>query len=305
MSANGAAPAAADSLQLPAGNDGMTERIFSALKIVHDPYSTNQARQEAQSFLENVKALDEAPSHGFALASDKNQSPIIRHYGLSLLEHAVKHKWAEYSQEQAQYLRGWVLQLSETVAKQDPSYLRSKIAQLWVEVAKRSWLEDWMDMDDLLVRLWQVPDSPAHKELVLQVLEILSEDIFNGDDSIVAMREGVLSKACVEIFTPTSVLADAFPSRQTGSHFRCGDEGWLTRVSQFLNECLGGDIQNNEDIRACAVRALGVLYSLMPWAIPKAIDLASCVPFLCNGLAAPSVAVQKVWLFYPTMYFWP
>ncbi len=293
MSANGVTspegPTQADSR-----SGDIADRIYNALKVVHEPYSSNQARQEAQSFLENVKALDEAPSHGFTLAADKTQAPIMRHYGLSLLEHAVKHKWAGYSPEQAQYLRGWVLQLSEAVSKQDPSYLRGKIAQLWVEVAKRCWLEDWMDMDELLVRLWQIADSPAHKELVLQVLEILSDDIFNGDDPVVAMREGVLSKACVEIFTPTSVLQEAFPGRQPGSHIRCGDEGWLDRVSKFLSECLGGDVQNNADIRACAVRALGVLYSLMPWAIPKAIDAARCVPFLCNGLAAPNVAIQKV-----------
>ncbi len=241
MAANGAAHGAEGATPMLAGNSDIVSRIYDALRVVHDPYSSNQARQEAQSYLEDVKTLDEAPSHGFSLASDKSQAPIIRHYGLSLLEHAVKQKWAEYNQEQGQYLRGWILQLSEAVSAQDPSYIRGKIAQLWVEVAKRCWVGDWMDMDELLVRLWQIPESPVHKEFVLQVLEILSDDIFNGDDPVVAMREGALSKACVEIFTPASVLIAAFPRRQAGPQVRFGDEGWLHLVSQFLKACLDGD----------------------------------------------------------------
>ncbi|KAK0724766.1 armadillo-type protein [Lasiosphaeris hirsuta] len=268
-------------------------KIHDALKIVHSPYSTNQSRQEAQAFLEEVKNLNEAPSHGFTLASDKVQAPIIRHYGLSLLEHVVKHRWAEYGSEQRVFLRGWILQLSENVSKDDPPYLRSKIAQLWVEIAKRCWAADWMDMDFLLVRLWEVQDSPVHKEFVLQILEILSDEIFNGEDAVVAIREGVLSKACVEIFTPASVLTESFPNRQTGPGVRFADEGWISRVTQLTRECLNGDLERSEDIRACAVRALAVLNSVIPWAIPKAIHAADCRPVICNCLAIPSVPVQK------------
>lgn len=274
-------------------------KTHDALKIIHNPYSANQTRQEAQAFLEHVKSLREAPSRGFQLASDKSQSPIVRHYGLALLEHAIRHRWAEYNEEEARYLRNWVLELSQNISKDDPPYLRNKIAQLWVEVAKRSWVAEWVDMDELLVRMWQVPDSAVHKELVLEILEILSDEVFNGDDPVIALREGVLSRASVEIFTPAAVLIEAFPNRQPGPDVRCGEEGWLTRVAQLLNDCLNGDIQGNEDVRSCAIHALSVLYSLLPWAIPKAIAASRCVEYTCNGLAAPRVDIQKVSLPYP------
>ncbi|KAK0648803.1 armadillo-type protein [Cercophora newfieldiana] len=273
--------------------DVILGKIHEALNAVHSPYTSNQARQEAQGFLENVKTLDDAPFHGFTLASDKSQAPIVRHYGLSLLEHAVKHKWAEYNDEQRLYLRNWILQLAEGVSKADPSYIRSKTAQLWVEIAKRCWADDWMDMDELLVRLWQVPDSPVHKEFVLQILEILSEEIFNGEDTVVAIREGALSKACVEIFTPAAVLTEAFPNRQQGPNVRCGEEGWISKVTNLVGECLNGDLRGNEDLRTCAIRALAVLNSVMPWAIPKAIHATNCRPVVCNCLAVSSVPVQK------------
>lgn len=298
LEANGgfsSGPSAGGSLQqVDPNSSNVLPRIHDALQIIYSPQSTNQSRQEAQSFLEDVKALNEGPSHGFTLSSDKSQSPIVRHYGLSLLEHAIKHRWAEYSEQEAEYLRSWVLQLSQGVSKDDPLYIRNKIAILWVEVAKRSWGAEWKDMDSLLVQLWQVPGFGPHKELVLSVLETLSDEIFNGDDAVVAIREAVLSKAAVEIFTPAGVLLEAFPNRQAGPDVRCGEEGWLSRATVLLGECLNSDIQGNEDVRSCAVKALSLLYSLMPWAIPKAVIASRCVQTMCDGLIAPHVAVQKV-----------
>jgi exportin-5 len=278
-------------------NDNSTSvlpRIHEALNIVHSSYSTNDSRREASLFLEDIKANEEAPYHGFTLASDKIQQPVVRHYALSLLEHAIKHKWAEYSPAQATALREWVLQLSQEVSAEDPLYLRNKTAQLWVEVAKRSWAGDWIDMDELLVRLWGIPGSVVHKEFVLFVLETLSDEVFNGEDTIAIMREGALSKACVEIFTPAIVLAETFPNRQVGTPVRYGEEGWLVRIGELLSQCLDNDLQRNAQYQSCAVKALAVYKSVMPWAIPRAIASASCVQYMCKSLAAASVNVQLV-----------
>ncbi|RYP30079.1 hypothetical protein DL767_006430 [Monosporascus sp. MG133] len=280
----------------PNGSGGSMDilpKIHKALEVVYSPYSSNDDRKDAQIFLEEVKHTDEAPSHGFNLASEKSQSPVVRHYALSLLEHAIKHKWTYYTPPQAAALRNWVLELSQSISREDPSYLRNKVAVLWVEVAKRSWVADWMDMDSNLVQLWQVPDSVVHKELVLSILESLSDEIFSGDDPAVTVREGVLSKASVEIFTPATVLTETYPNREVGPDVRYGDEGWLVRVVDLLGQCLAGDVQNNENIRNCAVRALAVLNSLMPWVIPNAVTASRCVAALCNALRTSHIAVQK------------
>lgn len=275
-------------------NMAVLPKIHEALEVVHSPYSSNDSRKDAQLFLEDIKNDEKASFYGFHLAFDKTQSPVVRHYALSLLEHAIKHKWGDYTQEQAVALRNCVLELSQDVSREDPAYLRNKIALLWVEVAKRSWAGEWMDMDAMLVRLWEVPDSSAHKELVLSILEMLSDDIFNGEDTVVTIREGVLSKASVEIFTPAAVLADTFPNRQAGPDVRCGNEGWLSRITDLLSQCLSGDVQNNAELRSCAVRALAVFYSLLPWVVPNAVTATQCVPVMCEGLRAPHIEVQKV-----------
>ncbi|KAI5466497.1 armadillo-type protein [Mariannaea sp. PMI_226] len=279
-----------------AGNGGdpdVLSKIHQALEVVHSPYSTNDARRQAQSFLEEVKDIPEAPLQGYSLASDKTQSPVVRHYALSLLEHAIRYRWNSYTQEQADAVRMWVIELGQAVSRDDPSYLRNKTAQLWIEVAKRSWCAEWMDMDAMLYQLWQIPDSSVHKELVMFVLENLSDEVFTGDDSVVAMREGVLSKACVEIFTPTHVLVEAFPNRQPGPDVRHGHEGWLSRLSEFLDYCLNQAPKDNEEVKSCTLKGLSVLLSLMPWAIPNSVSAARCVPIMCAGLSSPHVSIQK------------
>ncbi|XXH01122.1 phosphatidylinositol 4,5-bisphosphate-binding protein [Hypoxylon texense] len=275
------------------GNMDILPKIHQALEVVHNPYSSNDARKDAQVFLEDVKNDERSSFYGFHLANDKTQAPVVRHYALSLLENVLKHKWGQYPPEQTEALRNCVLILAENISGDDPVYLRSKIAVLWVETAKRSWVAEWMDMDALLVRLWEVPNSAVHKELVLSILEMLSDDIFNGDDPVVAVRESTLSKASVEIFTPAAVLVDTFPNREAGPDVRCGDEGWLARITRLLRQCLSGDAQHNVELRSCALRALAVLYSLMPWVVPSAVTATECVPVMCEGLRASHIDVQK------------
>ncbi|KYK56067.1 Armadillo-type fold protein [Drechmeria coniospora] len=292
ITANGGLQPSANTPAAGADADILT-KVHQALEVVHSSFSANSARQQAQAFLEDVKEVPEAPLQGYKLAADKSQSPVVRHYALSILEHSIRYRWATYSPEQAVALRTWVLDLSQAISREDPMYLRNKTAQLWVEVAKRCWGADWMDMDAMLLQLWQTNDSAVHKELVMFILETLSDEVFAGDDPVVAMREGVLSKACVEIFTPTAVLAEAFPNRQPGPDVREGHDGWLSRIATLLNYCINSPDKENADVKACTLKAFSLLLSLMPWAIPKAISAAHCVAVMTAGLASSHVEVQK------------
>lgn len=282
------------------GGLAILPKIHNALEVQHSPYSNNDSRREAHLFLEEVKNIPEAPSHGFLLASDKTQPPVVRHYALSLLEHAIKHKWAGYTYSEAVALRNWVLELAHNISKEDPAYLRKKIATLWVEIAKRSWVASWMDMDSMLVQLWQLPESPVHKEMVLSILENLVEDIYNQeDDEAVDGREDILGRALVDIFTSPSALQNTHRSRHLSPDVRCGDEGWLARITELLRQCFSVDLQNQDHLRGCAIQGLVVISTLMPYAIPKALTMTGCVPVMCEGLRASHVDVQKVGYEFP------
>lgn len=271
--AAGAAPATngADNTN---GHQQPLNQIKQALEIVYDPHSTNESRKQAGIFLESAKNEKEAPYHGFTLAYDRNQNAVVRHFGLLLLEHAVRYHWADYSVEESTTVRNWILTLAENVKMDggDPVYLRNKIAQLWVEVAKRSWASEWLDMDELLAKLWEnssAQGNPAQRDLVLSILENLVEDVFNREDSVAGIRNTPLSKSCIDIFTPMSVLREYFPQRDPSIVLVAGEEGWLKRLVTMLEKCLDVGVEGNAEVEACAIKVLGTLKVCMGWAIPK------------------------------------
>ena len=266
-------------------------QILAALQVVHNPRSTNQLRQDASCFLEDLRSKDEAPYNGFELASDKDQPPVVRHYGLSLLEYGIRHKWANYTAEQGKALQDWVVNLATRTASEDPPYITNKVAELWVEIAKRSWGLGWMDMDELLLQLWE--GSVVQKILVLTILETLSEEIFGNDDTTAALRGSDLNRACVEIFTPAKILSDHCPTRETAINVRYGTEGWLSRMADLLNHCVAnGKIDENQQI--CAVKSLFTFKSVITWIIPRALVSTQSVNRICSCLASSNTTVQLV-----------
>ncbi|MCJ1432586.1 hypothetical protein MMC27_001943 [Xylographa pallens] len=266
-------------------------QILRALELIYDPRSSNEHRQDASQYLEQIKAQDQAPNHGYILAANRSHPPVIRHYGLSLLEDAIRHRWPGYTPKQSLALREWVVKLAQGIAQEDPVFIRNKIAQLWVEIATRSWVLDWMDMDELLVGLWA--GSVCQKELVLEVLETLSENCFGKEDTTTALRGTELGKACVEIFTPAEIMVRHFPKRDTSINVRFGGEGWLFRISALLR-WYSQEEQNNPELQACAVKALSTLKSVVYWIILRAIATTNCIQRIFECLTMSNQAMQLV-----------
>ena len=265
-------------------------QVIEALEAVHSTTTSNDRRKQASIFLEEARTHAEAPYHGFTLALDKSQPAVARHYALSLLEYAIKHNWVDYSEEQGLALKDWIVRLAQDITEEDPLYLRNKIAQLWDEIAKRSWATAWMDMDELLVMLWA--GDMARKAFVAVVLEGLSEDIFNREEPTATLRGSRLSKACVDIFTPSIVLLEQFPNRSTSVSVRYGNEGWLVRLGQYLRACTAKSVDNHQPDAYCIVKVLAALKAALGWAIPRAIAAANCVENICQCLTTPPIPVQ-------------
>ena len=275
----------------PSFEDGRKTEILQALEALHSPRSTNPLRQDASMYLEKVRSDNQAPYYGYGLASDPTQPPIVRHYGLSLIEHAVRYKWSQHTPEENKALRDWVLSLAQNAAVEDPPFITNKVAELWVEMAKRSWALDWMDMDELLVQLWS--GSIAQKTVVLTILEVLSEEIFGREDSVAALRGSELNRACVEIFTPVSVMTEHFPDRQKSLNVTYGEEGWISRLSYVLSSCVS-DGKILPEWREVVMKILSTLKSVTSWVIPNALVVTNVLPRLCSCLAVNDIGVQLV-----------
>lgn len=271
-------------------SEGGVADIIRALELIHNPSSTNELRKEALLFVESLKDSNAAARNGFLLASRVDHAPVVRYFGLTLLDHVLRHL-SFTNPEQLMNLRTMVLQLAEGARPEDPAYLRNKIPQLWAEVAKKSWGLDWMDMDTTLVQFWGA--SLIHKELVLSVLENLSEDIFFREDIVSSLRGSELNRALVEIFTPADIFDQINPDRNTHATFRCGQEGWIVWICEFLDSCVQ-NVSSSTQARDAAVKALATLRSALSWSIYKAISSAPVVPTIFRGLTCNDEQVLLV-----------
>lgn len=268
-------------------------QVLEAIQAVYAPSSSNETRRQATEYLEQAKRDPNAPSHGYTLAADQSQLVHVRYYGLGLLEYSIKYNWDDFTVDQGAVLKDYVLELARNVTENDQVYFRNKVAQLWTEVAKRSWGAEWLNMDEQLVSLWTT--SLHHQAIVLYVLETLSEEVFNREDATAGLRGSDLGRACVEIFTPLQVLQEHLPTRDKSLDVRFGDEGWLKRLCDNLGWCLGQDYQNQEAIRTSGAKTMNALRAAMPWIIPKAIAATGVIEVVCKALSVPVVELQLVW----------
>jgi exportin-5 len=279
-------------------NATLSQHISAALNATLNPRVPNNVRQQALQHLEAVKSQPDAPQHGFTLADDFSQNDAVRYYGLQLLEFAVRYRWNEYTTDQTDQLRTWVKCLAGSLREVDARLLRNKIAQLWVEVAKRCWGDDeWMDMDQMLLNLWESDGKGAsNKLLVLGILEALSEDIINHEDAVAGLRLDVLGHALNEIMIPQRLYAQHQQTRGASERqeVRCGEEGWLGRMCEFFGRCVreaknGRDVALYED---CAMKALNALRPTMSWINLKAAQEINCVDCLFVPLHTDNVGLQ-------------
>ena len=277
------------------GNNGedvsdSSDAILQALELIHNPSSDNETRREATEFLDQQKNADGAYRSGFYLAADRGRAAIVRHFGLSLIEHTIRLKWHDLTDDQTAQLRDWTLQLAQSIIQGDPPYIRNKIAQLWVELAKKCWAIDWLDMDQALLNLWG--KDLTSKELVLTILENLSEDTFTREDPAAALRGHELNSALVEIFTPTSEFGGGLVLGKASLQLRANDEGWLARIVHFVQEC----ISNASAIQAriCLTKALLTLRSAFVWMMLSAVVSTDALLAICSSFSVEDTDVLMV-----------
>jgi len=269
--------------------DGLSE-VLAALKIVHDPSSSNSARQEASFRLEDAKRAPQAPAQGFEIASNTSNDDALRHFGLSMVEYYIKYVWDGRSDAEVM-LRDYVVQLARDIRPQDPPYIRNKVAQLWTELAKRSWADQWMNMDELLLTIFSM--SGTHQLLVLTILETLVEQVFNREDPAAGVRGGELGTACIEIFAPESVLKEVqSSSEEKPSRLRYGSEGWLHRLCVFLNQCLVNNSLADPQIHGVIIKTLTTIQATIPWINIKAISAVDVPTTLIQTLANGDTAMR-------------
>lgn len=274
---NGADPPATNGADVDLAAE--SSKILQALEIIHTPSTKNEVRKQASQYLESLKSNDAATSYGAFLGSDPSNPPLIRHYGLSLIEHTIRHKLHHQTESQNLQVREWVTELGKSLAENDPPWVRNKVAELWVELAKRTWALEWFDLDQYLVDFWS--GEARHKDLVLTILENLSDDVFVRDDSTAILRGPDLSGGLVEIFTSPDEFVGGLKVNNEVIRLRAGEEGWLARISKLLEISSSGDVASKQT----ALKCLATLRSAMGWLMTATISHTNTMAKICSCLS--------------------
>ena len=273
--------------QAPQHSDESMQSITDALSAELDPRTTNDIRQQAREYLVSIKQHFDAPHYGFVLAEDPNHNEAVRYYGLQLLEHAIRYKWETYGRTQTDQILRWVQCLAGSIRAVDKSFIRNKIAQLWADAAKRSWAGEWMEQDKQLVALWERPKKDkgfSAKMFVLYVLETLSEDIMEGEDTLAGLRSDELKSALNDVMVPLPLYQEFQQTRKERMDVRFGDDGWVSRMCALFAWCLreiktSPDRAYTDKALECAIKTLHALRPTMQWINlkgPVEVNMVSC-----------------------------
>ncbi|XP_069092357.1 exportin-5-like isoform X2 [Pleurodeles waltl] len=148
------------------------------LMVVNSVAPNQKGKPEAQQALDEFKEKSQiATACGLKLA-EKSQTSFFRSFGLELLQHAVKARWAEMSENEKQLLKINVMSLISNGVKHitlEKTDIKVGFARVVVEMIKHDWPDQW---PKLLPELDAVAKKQEiNAELVLLILWRLAEDV--------------------------------------------------------------------------------------------------------------------------------
>jgi exportin-5 len=157
--------------------EGSYAEVVGWVRKILDPQCSAEERAVCHQHVEDLKERrNDCLVCGFHLA--RSVDPIIRHFGLQLLEHFVRYRW-QHLHELGR--RDFSLQLLDHISRsilpmeEEAVYVKESLARLVVELAQKTWPQHWhtfLEDMDLLTR-----HGPAQVEVVLLVFRRLAEDL--------------------------------------------------------------------------------------------------------------------------------
>ncbi|KAG1656142.1 Exportin-5 [Nymphon striatum] len=159
----------------------MTEvckKLSEVVEIVLNPYVDQKERIEAQKLCEDFK--ENSPlcvQCGLNLAGKEN-SHIVRHFGLQLIEHCIRFRWNDLTVDEKCFIKSASMQLLLNGTHDilnEQTHIKDALSRIIVEMIKREWPQHWPDMLNELSNLCCAGETQT--ELVLLIFLRLAEDI--------------------------------------------------------------------------------------------------------------------------------
>ncbi|XP_056147857.1 exportin-5 [Lampris incognitus] len=156
----------------------MCDQLIKAVNVMMDAESSEVYRLEALKFFEEFKEMCPlCVPCGLQLA-EKDQTAVVRHFGLQILEHVIKFQWNNMPQQEKLQLKNCAMQLlsdgTHSILEEE-SHIKDALSRIIVEMIKREWPQHWPDMLKEMETLSGLGE--AQTELVMLILLRLAEDV--------------------------------------------------------------------------------------------------------------------------------
>ncbi|ORX83318.1 ARM repeat-containing protein [Anaeromyces robustus] len=295
-------------------DDTILNKINSCLNTVLDFNSTNEQRKEAEKYLQEIKNDPKSPIYGYYLAlKNNNQNNEARHFGINMIIDAVSYKWNEktYSDNERNELRQMALDLLKETGGilEEANYIKEKIVILIVEIAKRSWPNEWTNFDVILRTLYEKDRNT--QQLVLLIYRNLAQEVYLDEiSSIPELRKKQIASGLIAVSSSAKVLLNRYdyfqshPENVTPEQVAemelmvqmvRGDytnEGWLVRwtntLENYKKQYLMNKMTNNEmelqQLEQLIVNILDTLSSFIKWVIFESLNDIDILPKLTTML---------------------
>lgn len=150
--------------------------LARAVELTMSPTALQNDRLKAYNACESFKETSPLCAEaGLFLAAGTQNSIISRHFGLQLMEHTVKYRWTQISQQEKIFIKENAMKLLAAGGIGEEPHMKDALSRVVVEMVKREWPQQWPGL------LAELSDACAcgeiQTELVLLVFLRLVEDV--------------------------------------------------------------------------------------------------------------------------------
>ena len=227
-------------------------QILEALRVIHNPTSPNESRQQAQQFVIGLEEKPDVCQIAFqVLQNTGDDFPQAKHFGFQLLAKSLRKSWNQWGAQQHQECKNLLLNLLSAPLLQKTGYVRNKYAEAFVECIKRVWPQQW---PELMPRLLQDPQNVTAMVILRLLGDSIADEISSRDLPLNRKKEIV--KALFDLKEQFFTFVSSTPLAQEqvlwirSYSAIYGVASMLQKnVEQFLVQALqpGGDLRLKEE----------------------------------------------------------
>lgn len=136
------------------------DKVTSAVRCSFDGTTTNQEKQKAFQYLEQLKEDHPMICLNVSLEFFKlNQQAMLHHYGLHLIESIIKNKWPSLKPDERNSVKDQLFYLIKSnylnQAFLEPVFIRSSLTKCFIELIKRDCFDKGQTTLDEIVTMTQ------------------------------------------------------------------------------------------------------------------------------------------------------